>query len=457
MHLLPDLRVLEERFRHELVVIGVHSPKFPNERITESLRRILVRYQIEHPVVQDAELRIWRAYGARSWPTRVIVDPAGQLVGTAQGEGNLTGCGQAIAAVVRVFEERGEISRTALPISLERDRLADSPLLFPGKVLADPGSDRLFISDSNHNRIVIASMRGEVMDTIGSGLVGDADGIFAQARFHRPQGLALDRSTLYVADTENHQIRAVDLTAGIVETVAGTGKQAPWSSEGGEATELDLNSPWDLALKPGILIVAMAGPHQIWVVDLVNGQAYPYAGSGHEARQDGSVLEAAFAQPSGLALDGGSLFVADAESNVIRMVALPPVNEVTTLAGGDLFEFGDADGQGDAARFQHPLGVAVHDGLVYVADTYNHKVRVLDPGTRRVRTVAGDGTPGFANGRGARARFSEPGGITAAGGRLFVADTNNHAIRCIEAATGDVTTLTLSGLGPPAAWSYLRR
>lgn len=456
MHLLPDLRVLEERFRHELVIIGVHSPKFTNERHTENLRRILVRYQIEHPVVNDAELHIWRAYGARSWPTRVIVDPAGQLVGTAQGEGNLAGFVQAIATVVRVFDERGAMSRAPLPIALERDRLADAPLLFPGKVLADPHSDRLYISDSNHNRIVIATQRGEVVETVGSGLIGDADGIFSQARFHRPQGLALDRSTLYVADTENHQIRAIDLDARIVETVAGTGKQAPWSHEGGEATEVDLNSPWDLALKPGILIVAMAGPHQIWVVDLVNGQAYPYAGSGHEARQDGGVAEAAFAQPSGLALDENTLYVADAESNLIRAVALPPVNEVTTLAGGDLFEFGDVDAVGDAARFQHPLGVAVQGGRVYVADTYNHKIRVLDPSTGGVRTLAGSGTAGFSDGRGTRAQFAEPGGLSAANGRLFVADTNNHAIRTVEIATGEVRTLTLAGLAPPV-WSYASR
>ncbi len=232
-------------------------------------------------------------------------------------------------------------------------------------------------------------------------------------------------------------------------------EQAIGSSAGGEASEMDLNSPWDLALKPGILIVAMAGPHQLWVIDLVNGQAYPYAGSGHEARQDGAVADAAFAQPSGLALDGGTLFVADAESNVIRAVELPPVNLVTTVAGGDLFEFGDVDEAGDRARFQHPLGVAVHEGLVYVADTYNHKVRVLDPRTRKVRTLAGDGISGAADGRAARARFAEPGGISAAGDRLFVADTNNHAIRTIEIASGEVTTLELVGLQPPSAWSYL--
>ena len=457
MHLLPDFRVLEERFRRELVVIGVHSPKFSNERSTENLRRILVRYEIEHPVVNDAEMRIWRAYGARVWPTRVIVDPAGQLVGTATGEGNLPGFVQAIDTVIRVFEEGGAIDRAPLPLQLERERLADSPLLFPGKVLADPRHDRLYISDSNHNRIVITTASGEVLDTVGSGLKGEADGIFSQARFHRPQGLALDATTLYVADTENHQVRAIDLEARIVETVAGTGKQGAWSGEGGDATECDLNSPWDLALKPGILIIAMAGPHQLWVVDLVNGKAYPYAGSGQEGRQDGAVSAAAFAQPSGLALEGGTLYVADAESNVVRAVALPPVNDVATLAGGDLFDFGDVDGVGDAARFQHPLGVAVHGGLVYVADTYNHKIRVLDPAIRRVTTLAGTGRSGLKDGPAARAQFAEPGGLSIANGKLFVADTNNHAIRRVDLATGDVTTLPLTGLRPPAAYSYLRR
>jgi DNA-binding beta-propeller fold protein YncE len=456
MHLLPDLRLLEERFRRELVIIGVHSPKFSNERSQENLRRILLRYEIEHPVVNDAEMRIWRAYGARAWPTRVIVDPAGQLVGTATGEGNLAGFVQAIDTVIRVFEEAQALNREPLRLQLERERVADQPLLFPGKVLADPRSDRLFISDSNHNRIIVASDSGDLLDVVGSGLKGDADGIFSQARFYRPQGLALAGTTLYVADTENHQVRAVDLEARIVETVAGTGKQAAWSGEGGEATSIELNSPWDVALRPGILIIAMAGSHQLWVVDLINGQAYPYAGSGHEARQDGSVSEAAFAQPSGLTLDGDRLYVADAESNVIRLLALPPENEVTTLAGGDLFEFGDVDDVGDRARFQHPLGVAVHGGLVYVADTYNHKIRVLDPVTGRVTTLAGTGESGLADGPAGSARFAEPGGLSAARGRLFVADTNNHAIRTVDLVSGDVRTLALADLRPPVAWTYLR-
>jgi DNA-binding beta-propeller fold protein YncE len=464
MHVLRDLKTLEQRFRDELVVIGVHSPKFPNERSADNLRRILVRYEIEHPVANDANHVLWRRYGVQAWPTRVIVDPAGNLVGTAMGEGNLEGFVNAIRTVVRVFDERGEINRAPLPLDLERARHADRPLLSPGKLLADQATGRLFIADSNHNRIVVADIAqvasgfSRTIEIIGSGIQGDGDGIFSQARFNRPQGLALDPSTplpdeslatslragggiLYVADSGNDQIRAVDFEMRAVHTL--------------EAA--NLKSPWDLALKTGILIVAMAGPHQVWVIDLLHDQAYPYAGTGEEARRDGAVHEAAFAQPSGLAIDGSTLYVADAESNAIRSVALPPVNTVTTLAGGDLFEFGDRDGTGDAARLQHPLGVAVHDGRVIIADTYNHKIKLLDPRSGKVSTLAGTGVPGHHDGAAGRAQFHEPGGVSVAGHIVFVADTNNHAIRTIDLRSSAVSTLTLEGLAPPAAWSYLRQ
>ena len=441
MHVLRDLKTLEARFPDELVVISVHSPKFTNEKDAENLKRILVRYEIEHPVANDANHEIWKRYGAQVWPTRVIIDPAGNLVGTAMGEGNLDGFVSAIRTVIRVFDEQGKINRAPIPLDLERTRHADRPLLYPGKLLADERTRRLFIADSNHNRIVIATLDGVLIDTIGSGLQGDGDGIFKQARFNRPQGLALDDDVLYVADTANNQIRAVDFQAGAVQTLAGN----------------DLRSPWDLALKTGILIVAMAGSHQIWAIDLLSDRAYPYAGTGEEARRDGEVKASAFAQPSGLARDGDTLYVADAESNTIRAVSLPPVNLVRTMAGGDLFDFGDRDGKGSSARLQHPLGVAVHGGLVYVADTYNHKIKVMDPDSGSVRTFAGTGVPGHADGEGDRAQFYEPGGLSIANGRLWVADTNNHAIRSVDLSTQRVTTLAITGLTTPEAWSYLRR
>ena len=219
-----------------------------------------------------------------------------------------------------------------------------------------------------------------------------------------------------------------------------------------------LSSPWDLYLEGGSLYVAMAGPHQIWRLDLKSRRLSVFAGSGREERRDGAREEAGFAQPSGLAGDGRTLYVADSESNIIRAVAggpappagaapAAPAGQVRTLVGGDLFEFGDRDGAGDDVRLQHPLGVVWHGGRLFIADTYNHKVKVLDPLTRRVSTFAGTGKAGQADG--ARGQFYEPGGLSVARGRLYVADTNNHAVRVVDLATKQTTTLAIRGLAPP--------
>jgi DNA-binding beta-propeller fold protein YncE len=289
--------------------------------------------------------------------------------------------------------------------------------------------------------VLVCSLEGQVLDVAGSGAAGWVDAAFDQARFYRPQGLALDGGTLFVADTENHVVRAIDLAARRVTTVAGTGRQAAWGGMGGAARETSLSSPWDLQLASRLLFIAMAGLHQVWMLDLDQALVMSYAGSGREARVDGPADEAAFAQPSGLSLDRSTLYVADSESNIIRAIALPPSNDVRTLAGGDLFEFGDTDASGDDVRLQHPLGVAWANGALYIADTYNHKIKRLDPRTRRVTTFAGTGDAGMADGPAGKARFYEPGGLSATSDALFVADTNNHAIRRVSLADGSTTTL----------------
>lgn len=443
MHILPDLRRLEEKYRDELVVIGVHSAKFTNERKSDNIRRILVRYDIDHPVINDANFTIWRAYGARAWPTQVLIDPEGYVVATASGEGKGEAFDQAIGAVIHVFDEQGRIDRQPIPFSLERDRLRTSSLAFPGKVVADEGGGRLFIADSNHHRVLVAGLDGRVTDVIGRGGAGWTDGGFGDATFYRPQGLALDGDTLYVADTENHVVRAADLARREVTTIAGIGRQAGWGERGGASLETPLNSPWDLALSGSLLFVAMAGSHQIWILDRRRSLAIPYAGSGREARVDGSVDEAAFAQPSGLAIGGATLFVADSESNIVRAIQLPPKNDVRTIAGGDLFDFGFRDGPGGEARFQHPLGVAWTRDRLFVADTYNHRIRTVDPLTGAVATFAGRGDEGGDDGPALEASFYEPGGLSATSMSLFVADTNNHVIRVVPLDGGPTSTLDI--------------
>jgi DNA-binding beta-propeller fold protein YncE len=448
MHVIPDLKRLEEKYPKELVVIGVHSAKFENEKETENIRRIILRYGLEHPVVNDADFRIWNAYAVRAWPTLVVIDPAGYVVGYASGEGNYDVLDKAVAELIDDARKRGTLDERPLKFALERAKTGDLPLAFPGKVLADEKGDRLFISDSNHNRVVVTKLDGTLLYAVGSGARGRADGDFARATFDGPQGLALDGDTLYVADTRNHLIRRVDLKARTVETLAGTGEQLrDYRVRLDTLTNVPLSSPWDLHLQGGTLYVAMAGPHQIWQVDLKTRRPSVFAGSGREARLDGPRDEAGFAQPSGLAGDGRTLYVADSESNIIRAVGTGAGGEVQTLAGGDLFEFGDRDGVGDDVRLQHPLGLALHEGRLFIADTYNHKLKVLDPKTHKVSTFAGTGKAGQTDG--ARPEFYEPGGISVARGKLYVADTNNHAVRVVDLATKQTSTLVIRGLEPP--------
>lgn len=451
IHIIPELKRLEAKYGNNLVVIGVHSAKFDNEKQTDNIRRIVLRYELEHPIINDADFAIWQSYAVRAWPTQILIDPAGYVIGKVEGEGNYEALDRTIAQTIAEFRKRGELNEQPLKLVLERAKVGDLPLAFPGKILAEAKTNRLFISDSNHNRIIITKLDGTLLEIIGTGERGAADGAFDHATFHRPQGLALDGDTLYIADTENHLIRRADLKAHTVETVAGTGHQLLEQVEGGPARQTAISSPWDLQLIGRTLYIAMAGTHQIWKLDLDKQQLSVFAGSlrWQEARLDGALLDSAFAQPSGLTTDGrATLYVADAEANIIRAISLsdaPP--QVRTLVGGDLSDFGDIDASGDDVRLQHPLGVLYANGAVFIADTYNHKIKRLDPSARTVKTLAGTGQPGQTDG--ASASFYEPGGLSIAGGKLYVADTNNQAIRIVDARTGETSTLMIRGLRPP--------
>jgi DNA-binding beta-propeller fold protein YncE len=444
------LRELERHFPEELAVIGVHSPKFPAERDSASLRAAVQRLDLHHPVVNDADQRVWQEYAVRAWPTLMFVDPAGRVFGKHEGEFPLEPVRDLIAEAIAEYDAAGLLRRGTL--ALDPLPAGGGGLRFPGKVLADAAGDRLFIADTGHHRIVVTDLDGRAQTVIGSGEAGLADGPIGDARFNGPQGLALGPDgRLYVADTENHAVRAIDLGTGQVTTVAGTGEQG-YDRSGGPARETALSSPWDLAFFADRLWVAMAGTHQLWALDLASGLIEAAAGTGAESIHDGPLREATFAQPSGLSAHGGVLYVADSETSAVRRVD-PAANRVRRLVGRGLFVFGDQDGTGDMARLQHPLGVAATtEGggpVVYVADAYNSKIKRLDPTTRTIASLAGRGGDdaerafGHADGAFADALFWEPGGLSLAGRRLYVADTNNHAVRVLDLDQRVVKTVAI--------------
>ncbi|MBC1238185.1 thioredoxin-like domain-containing protein [Nostoc sp. 2RC] len=451
LHILPDLKYLEQKYQDSLTIIGVHSGKFDNEKETENIRQAILRYDIEHPVIVDSGFRVWQEYAVRAWPTLMIIDPEGYVIGSVSGEGKRNVLEELIQRLIQQHSDKGTINFQELSLTLEKQRQPlITPLAFPGKVLATPAG--LFIADSGHHRLIMSSFDGEILHVIGTGKSGLTDGAFDEAQFFAPQGMTFDAENqmLFVADTENHVLRRVDLQRQLVETIAGTGEQSRnIQLHGGTGLTTALNSPWDLVKVGNSLFIAIAGSHQIWQMDLETNAVKIYAGMGAEACIDGSLTESAFAQPSGITNNEQELYIADSEVSSIRGVAIVEPYQVRTVCGsGDLFGFGDIDGQGEDVRLQHCLGVEYAQNFLWVADTYNHKIKLVSP-SGNCQTILGNGTAGLQDGQGKNTRFFEPSGLSVLGSYLYISDTNNHVIRRVDLNSFEVTTLEFVGLCAP--------
>ncbi|UTT38959.1 NHL domain-containing thioredoxin family protein [Glutamicibacter mishrai] len=408
LHVLDELRPLEEQYSDVLVTVGVHSPKFEHEADPDALAAAVERYEIHHPVLDDPELVTWQAYGARAWPTLVVLDPEGYIVAHLSGEGHAQGLGSLVEELIAEHEAKGTLHRGNGPYVAPEAREGD--LRFPGKAIALANGNFL-VGDSGHHRLVELDAGFEVVRTIGSGTKGYADGDADTAQFNELQGLTALPAELaaevgydvVVADTVNHRLRSVSLSTGAVGTLAGNGVQRLLDSEnarqetqptdlGTDAKNISLSSPWDVLYHPsGKVIIAMAGTHQIFAFDPRTSAVSVFAGTGLEGLNDGKPDEAWFAQSSGLALSGENVWIADSETSALRWIEVQDgeAKSVNTAIGTGLFDFGFRDGEAQQARLQHPLGVAVlPDGSIAIADSYNGAVRRFDPATKTVSTLA---------------------------------------------------------------------
>ncbi len=407
LHVLEQLRPLEQRFADVLVVLGVHSPKFPHEGEHAAVVAAVDRYEVDHPVLDDPDLQSWQQYAVRAWPTLVLIDPEGYVVHVASGEGHADDLARLIGQLVIEHEAKGTLRRAAIA-----PYVAPAPtpgeLAFPGKAVRLPDG-LLLVSDSRHHRLVVLD-GDRVARRIGTGERGWRDG--AQPQFAEPQGLCLlADGRVLVADTANHCLRRVDLSGGAVTTVAGTGEQLrPGDPVGGLARSSRLSSPWDVAVYDGQVVIAMAGTHQLWA--LADDELRVLAGTGGEGLRDGPADGAYLAQPSGLAAGADRLWFADAETSSLRWYA---DGQVGTAVGSGLFDFGHRDGAADEALLQHPLGVTVlPDGSVAISDTYNGAIRRYDPRTGLVTTLLSG--------------LAEPSDAVVDGGYLLVVESAAHRI-----------------------------
>jgi thiol-disulfide isomerase/thioredoxin len=422
LHVLPDLRFLEAQYGDRLLVIGIHSPKFTQEKKDEQVKLAIQRHDIRHPVLHDASMHLWQAYGIHAWPTLVLLDHQGRVAFATSGEGQRS---ILASAIDRLLSEAKE-NRTR-EFSFPEARPETGPhLCFPTKLAW--GWDCLWIADTGHHQLVSVDRSGNETGRWGSGLAGFSDGMRDSACFNEPRGLTVNRQTIWVADTGNHALRILDLPGRTVRTILGDGVQARDRQRPGDSHPLPsgtrLNSPWDLTIRNQVLYLAMAGSHQIWSYDPGHGSGGVLAGTGLEALVDGSYEEAAFAQPSGLG-DGAHtrLYVADSESSAIRCLEMER-REVTTLVGHGLFDFGDRNGGSRTARLQHPLAVTEVGTELWIADSYNSKIKILDLEKGKIRSLPLDES------------LNEPEGILATPWGIFVADTNHHRVLHVDPERG---------------------
>ena len=419
IHVLPETARLESEFGSRLLIIGVNSPKFTASQESANIAGFIERYDIHHPIVTDKGMVLWNRYGVFAWPTQILFGPDGSEIGRYIGEGKYEKIRADVLRATAAAAKAGTLNTRPLPMTVATH--GGSGLLQPGKVTV--GSELVAVSDTGHNRVMLFDRKGRVVRVIGNGRAGYRDGSAAEAEFSGPQGVAFHGEALYVADTSNQRIRRIGLRDGRVSTVAGNGRQEYGVVGEQAALEAGLNSPWDLLWVNDTLYVAMAGDHQIWRLG-ADGRIGPYAGSGAEGLKDGPREQASFAQSSGLAYHDSQLYVADPESSAVRVMNLAS-GAVHTLVGAGLFTFGMRDGQASAALLQHDQGLAWLAGRLYIADTFNNAIRVLNLKTQQVGTLA--------------TGLAQPGGIAVLDERtLLVTDTNANRMVTVDTTSGAI-------------------
>lgn len=394
LHVLDELRPVEQAHPDALTIVGVHSPKFEHEADPEALAAAVERYAVHHPVLDDPDLVTWRAYAARAWPTLVVVDPEGYVVAAMSGEGHGPGLASLVAELIEEHTAKGTLQPGDDPYVPPPP--ADTRLRFPGKAVAlEDGS--FIVSDTANHQVVHleADLETERARWGGAGTFAEPQGVILATPAVRD---ALGVEVL-VADSVNHQLKGIRFSDNSIHALAGNGTQLRERTGGGPALTQALSTPWDLAWLGDRLLIAMAGTHQLWAWTPGDtphaGTVEVVAGTTNEGLRDGDAPQAWFAQPSGLATsrDGTHVWIADSETSALRSLTRSDDGSlaVRTHVGQGLFDFGHRDGDAPQALLQHPLGVTeLPDGSVAISDTYNGAIRRYDPATDQVTTLARD-------------------------------------------------------------------
>lgn len=401
-----------------LLIIGIHSAKFRQERDISLVERCIKQLNITYPVVIDSEENeLFKQFGVGGWPTFITIKPCHKkgdkpdesraiVLSTHVGESGLKGLEDFLEDT---YGTRHASVRADNEVKAVEEATGDYIVKSPSCVDFDTLTGRIFMSDTGNNRILVFDSQGQYLHAIGGTTAGYKDG--ENPKFRSPRGLVYDPSSdcVFVCDTGNHSIRCIDMTTKRVSTLCGNGNQG-FDLIGGKAGMAQrLNSPYGIVIAGGnTLLVSMAGIHQIWSIDINTRVAYSFSGIGKELNRNGGLLgnglSVCYSQPQGLALNSPStLVVADSESSSIRLLNIQTGGSESLIGGdlwfeGNLFLFGDRDGSGAYSLLpnlrplmEHPSDVAVSpesQNKIFISDTYNNKIKLYDYEKNELTTVS---------------------------------------------------------------------
>ncbi len=434
LHIIPEIKKLEAEFGNKLLVIGVHSGKFKNEKDIASIKKAVLKYDIQHLVVNDSELKIWNKFNINAWPTLVLINPRGKVEKRYIGENDVKYARKDIINMVEKY--RYHLNREKAPILLEKNKIVRTVLSYPTKITFSRNfsyksyeGEAFFIANTGSNNVLVVKPNGEVIVQVGSKTPGLRDGVIDMARFNSPSGLLIDENKLYVADTGNHSLRVVDFKEESVKTLVGIGSRGQILSKEKSGLSFALSSPSDIEFFPNKSTIAIAnsGSHQILSYDINSKNISVLAGNGYEGIKDGKYPNNYLAQTSDLSVYGQNLYFLDSETSSLRV--LNKNGQVKTLIGRGLFDFGDKNGDRNKALMQHPLGLFVNSRGAYIADSFNHKIRKYNFGTKKLSNLFGSSR---GQDLGENMKFDEPDDIYVIDEVMYIVDSNNNRIVKID-------------------------
>lgn len=468
-HMTPKIIGIDKRYSAAgITVIGVHSPKYEYEKIKGNIRHFIDERSIPFNTLHDHGLQVWKHIGCQIYPTVLVFGPDALPIFIFEGENHVQHTETFLLPILSFYKTsvRASPSGSSVvknsPEDIELNRQENKPLklTYPSHICVT-SNGQLCVSYAGSNQLILCEIDGKVIDVVGNGQSGLVDGEIHQVEFDCPHGLAEYNNCIYIADTNNHAIRVYDPHSRRVLTLIGTGRIGSDKVGGLKRSQQPIASPWDLCITESpfdnkmVLLISMAGHHQIWAyafeetqwwndIVLQKNSCSAIIGSGvEENRNSAEPMAACFATPRGIcngSMNGEPvLFIADSNSSSIRVVSLR-TGSVNNLVGGDpdptnLSAFGDLDGSGYNARFQQPIGLAYHypSSQLYITDTFNNKIKCLDMKTLVCSSYfVTDTDTKKQRGESNSAKFNAPHGLAIFEQYMFVADKNNSHVKRID-------------------------